>query len=218
MFSASLETRCFSHTNGNLYHYAGNNPVKYTDPDGNSILSGLVKTLAGSAQAALGSTGALLCTAGAAALLADDATLIGVLDDPLALALAAGATASTLYAASGVKLASDGLNETADGVSAAAHNLIQSAKTPASAASPNPLPPNDDNNNDSNHSAKDAKKIKSNNEANNFAQEKGYKDAHELKKDYVGKNNISKFDIYRNNSTGESFLINKTGTVIVPID
>ena len=69
----------FNHTNGNLYHYAGNNPVKYTDPDGNSILSGLVKTLAGSAQAALGSTGALLCTAGAAALLADDATLIGVL-------------------------------------------------------------------------------------------------------------------------------------------
>ena len=208
----------FNHINGNLYHYAGNNPVKYTDPDGNSILSGLVKTLAGSAQAALGSTGALLFTAGAAALLADDATLIGVLDDPLALALAAGATASTLYAASGVKLASDGLNETADGVSEAAHNLIQSAKTPASAASPNPLPPNDDNNNDSNHSAKDAKKIKSNNEANNFAQEKGYKDAHELKKDYVGKNNISKFDIYRNNSTGESFLINKTGTVIVPID
>ena len=61
-------------------------------------------------------------------------------------------------------------------------------------------------------------KIKSNNEANNFAQEKGYKDAHELKNDYVGKNNISKFDIYRNNSTGESFLINKNGTVIVPID
>lgn len=24
----------FNHINGNLYHYAGNNPVKYTDPDG----------------------------------------------------------------------------------------------------------------------------------------------------------------------------------------
>ncbi|WP_318677106.1 hypothetical protein [Treponema sp.] len=26
----------FNHINGNLYAYAGNNPVKYTDPDGNS--------------------------------------------------------------------------------------------------------------------------------------------------------------------------------------
>lgn len=25
-------------TNGNLYHYAANNPVKYTDPDGRSSL------------------------------------------------------------------------------------------------------------------------------------------------------------------------------------
>ena len=66
--------------------------------------------------------------------------------------------------------------------------------------------------------AKDAKKLDGNSEANKFAKEKGYKDAHELKKDYVGKDNISKYDIYRNNKTGESFLINKTGTSIVPVD
>ena len=27
----------FNHINSNLYHYAGNNPVKYTDPDGRSV-------------------------------------------------------------------------------------------------------------------------------------------------------------------------------------
>ena len=25
----------FDHINLNLYHYGGNNPIKYTDPDGN---------------------------------------------------------------------------------------------------------------------------------------------------------------------------------------
>ena len=29
----------YNHINGDLYHYAGNNPVKYTDPDGKFLLS-----------------------------------------------------------------------------------------------------------------------------------------------------------------------------------
>ena len=29
----------FNHINSNLYHYGGNNPVRYTDPDGNSLLA-----------------------------------------------------------------------------------------------------------------------------------------------------------------------------------
>ena len=35
----------FNHINGNLYHYAGNNPVKYTDPDGKSTVGVLLFSL-----------------------------------------------------------------------------------------------------------------------------------------------------------------------------
>ena len=202
-----------------MYHYAGNNPVKYTDPDGNSIISGLAKTITGAVKTAVGVGGAIICGACATVLVADDATLVGVLDDPLALALAAGAAASTMYAASGLKLAAEGVSETAEGVSEAANNLIQNARTPASASSPNPLPP-DDNDNDSNQSVKDAKKL-DNKGAERFSQDRGYKDAHELKKDVLrGQKDttVGHYDIYSNAKTGEAFLINKSGTVVIPIE
>ena len=76
--------------------------------------------------------------------------------------------------------------------------------SPAAAASPNPLPPDDDNNTDSNHSAKDAKKF-DNKGAEKFSQEKGYKDAHELKKDILrGQKDktVGHCDIYSNAKTG----------------
>ena len=35
----------FNHINGNLYHYAGNNPVKYTDPNGREVTFENIKDL-----------------------------------------------------------------------------------------------------------------------------------------------------------------------------
>ena len=80
------------------------------------------------------------------------------------------------------------------------------------------MPPdhNDDENNKK-QSAKDAKKL-DNKGADSFLKDHGYKDAHDLKKNYVGKDDISKYDIYRNTKTGESFLIDKNGTTVVSID
>ena len=65
-------------------------------------------------------------------------------------------------------------------------------------------------------SAKNAKLL-STKEAEKFAISKGYKNAHALKEEYVGKNNMSKYDIYNNNKTGESFLINKNGSAVIKI-
>ena len=77
---------------------------------------------------------------------------------------------------------------------------------------------NDNRNNkhEISQSAKDAKKL-DNKGADKLAQEKGYKDAHELKKNYVGENG-GKYDIIKNAKTGKTFLIDKSGKILIPIE
>ena len=67
-----------------------------------------------------------------------------------------------------------------------------------------------------NQNAKDSKKISSNKEANKLAQDLGYKDAHDLKGEYVGKD-ISKYDIYKNSKTGEIFIMDKSQKNVIKI-
>jgi RHS repeat-associated protein len=55
-----------------------------------------------------------------------------------------------------------------------------------------------------------------NKRANELAQEQGYDDAHDLKKAYVGKNDMSKYDIKYDTKTGEIYLENKDGTIQIP--
>ena len=63
-------------------------------------------------------------------------------------------------------------------------------------------------------SAKDAKKLNSNKAADDFAKSKGFKNAHDLKNEYIKHESPSRYNIYVNNKTGESFLINSNGKVI----
>lgn len=54
--------------------------------------------------------------------------------------------------------------------------------------------------------------------ADRIAKSKGYKDAHDLKEDYVGKSSISKFDIKVDNNTGQCYLEGKQTGIKVPIE
>ena len=55
------------------------------------------------------------------------------------------------------------------------------------------------------------KPYKTNKLANEQAKKHGYKDAHDLKEDYVGKANVSKFDMKYDTETGEIYLESKDG-------
>ncbi|WP_419678313.1 hypothetical protein ACN2EN_04010 [Aliarcobacter lanthieri] len=64
-----------------------------------------------------------------------------------------------------------------------------------------------------NQSEKDAKKISSNNEANKFAQNIGYKDAHDFKESNLNgqsDKNLAHYDIYYNSKDNQIFLKHKS--------
>ena len=80
----------FNHINSNLYHYAGNNPVKYTDPDGRFLHIVIGAAIGGTVAAAVS----------AATQYAKD----GKIDRNKVLLAAAGGAISGGLAASGVGL------------------------------------------------------------------------------------------------------------------
>ena len=113
--------------------------------------------------------------------------------------------------------------------SSASAALPKNGASSAAAGSPVSNGNNNDNDdgknnnarNDSNKSAKDAKRIDGNSNANKFAQQKGYNDAHDFK-DQVLKNANAKdkivahYDIYHNAKTGETFLKHKATGIYIP--
>ena len=54
-----------------------------------------------------------------------------------------------------------------------------------------------------------------NNKADEQAKKHGYKNAHDLKKDYVGDSGSS-YDIKHDTSTGDIYLESKNGKVVIP--
>jgi hypothetical protein len=62
---------------------------------------------------------------------------------------------------------------------------------------------------------KSGKPYKNNKEANEQAQKQGYKDAHDLKEAYVGKD-VAKYDMKYDTKTGEIYLESKNGKIQVP--
>ncbi|WP_276778815.1 toxin TcdB middle/N-terminal domain-containing protein [Treponema succinifaciens] len=78
----------FNHINGNLYHYAGNNPVKYTDPDGRM------------AEAVTANPSFWTGVCIILGTIAEDIVTLGVglADDPATIALGVGIIAGVCYA------------------------------------------------------------------------------------------------------------------------
>ena len=104
----------FNIVNLQLYHYAGNNPVKYTDPDGESMTSGISKLISGSTKTVIGTAGMALCTLASMIIIADDATGVLIVDDVALLATVSGTVFLGMYTSNGVKETSEGAMEVID--------------------------------------------------------------------------------------------------------
>ena len=178
------------------------------------IFNGIQKIIAGVTVAKVGASLAQLFSISAGVLVADDTTGVGVADDGLIAVSLTGFVLSAKASLEGVVVAAKGIGQAVNGAKKVIN--AKSNQKQSSVVSPSPLPPDDDNN----KSVKDAKKL-DNKGAEKFSQEKGYKDAHELKKDILrGQKDktVGHYDIYSNSKTGEAFLINKSGNIIIPID
>jgi RHS repeat-associated protein len=102
--------------NLNLYHYAGNNPIKYTDPDGKSTLSGIGKVITGSTKCAVGALGTVVFGLATGAIVADDVSGVLIGDDAALAATVPLTAASGVFAVNGAKEASEGISEAIDGI------------------------------------------------------------------------------------------------------
>ena len=183
--------------NSHLYHYAGNNPVKYVDPDGEAISIGIA-------------------IAFSAAFLASYYSVLPIIKNNIEQT---DKNSFDFINGNNLKLAKE------KSVSDIGQGLKRNAQSTTSAPAPMQQPDDesDENriDNKSNQSAKDAKKIDGNKRANDFSQDKGYKDAHDMKKSIL-KNanardqNVSHYDIYNNKKTGEIFLKHKNSGLFIP--